>query len=79
VQRKELTFFRNRQLQEADGSIVVQTRQTRNPLIPSSTTHFEIVSIFSRFVTTCNDLRAAFGSMQGTKKEVPFLNRFQFI
>jgi hypothetical protein len=47
--------------------------------MPSSTTHFVTVAIFSRLVVTRNAFLAANTSIHGTKKELPFLNRFQFI
>jgi hypothetical protein len=56
-----------------------QTRQTRNPFIPSTITTFVTVGIFNLFVTTATVSRAALWSMQGTKNEWPTRNFDQSI
>jgi hypothetical protein len=48
---------------------VAQTRHTRKPFIPSSITTFVTVAIFNRLLIAAIVSRAAFSSMQGTKKE----------
>lgn len=61
------------------GVSVDQTLQTRKPLIPSSIVTLVTTGIFKRLVTTATVARAAFSSMQGTKKEVPRRNLDQSI
>jgi hypothetical protein len=53
----------------ANGFSVAQTRHTRKPLIPSSITTLVTTGIFSRLLIAAIVFRAAFSSMQGTKKE----------
>jgi hypothetical protein len=48
---------------------VAQTRHTRKPFMPSSITTFVTTGIFSRLLIAAIVFRAAFSSMQGTKKE----------
>ena len=68
-----------RQLQGANGRTVAQTRHTRKPLIPSSTTSLSTVLIRNLRRTLAISRRAALGSMQGTKKDLPLWNFFQLI
>jgi hypothetical protein len=60
-------------------SSVGQTRQTRKPLMPSSIVTLVTTGIFKRLVIAAIVARAAFSSMQGTKKEVPRRNLDQSI
>jgi hypothetical protein len=48
---------------------VAQTRHTRKPFMPSSITTLVTVATFNRLQTDAIVFRAAFSSMQGTKKE----------
>jgi hypothetical protein len=53
----------------ANAVSLAQTRHTRKPFMPSSITTLVTTGIFSRLQIVAIVSRAAFSSMQGTKKE----------
>jgi hypothetical protein len=53
----------------ANATSLTQTRHTRKPFMPSSITTLVTVDNLSRLLITAISFRAAFSSMQGTKKE----------